>query len=179
MKGSGEAIVPFARPGPGCPGCDLERGPIRRRWVDKGYSMSRSCHNPLGRSLYSSRLGSSGRSEAARLEWRFHWWRSPPGWRAGASVGDGPILLYPFLPCAGRQRWGGALPRFVTWSSRRSRIPWHPCGLVGLAWVAWGGWCLSNNKFRHTHFSARRESGAAVTRGDLTATAWKKAKTSL
>ena len=63
----------------GCPGCALGGGPDRSRWEDRGYSLRRSGHNRLGGPLRSSRLGSGGLWEAARLKWRFRWRRLPPG----------------------------------------------------------------------------------------------------
>ena len=63
----------------------------------------------------------------------------------------------PFLTHAGQQQWGGALPRFATWYTRRSRRPWDPCGLVGAAWLAWGGWCLSNDGTRRAHTCPHEE----------------------
>ena len=151
MEGSVEAIVPLASLVPLLPGCALGGGPDRSRWVDKVYSLSRSGQNWFGGPSRSLRWGSSGGWEAARSEWRLRWWHSPPGWRAGLSARYGPIPWSPFLPRAGRRWWGGALPRFVAWSPRRSRRQWDPCGLVGLAWSAWGGWCLSSNRTIRAH----------------------------
>ena len=79
MEGSGEAIFLLACPGLGWPGCALGGGPDRIRWLDKGYSLSRSGRNRIGGPSHSSHLGSGGGWEAGRSEWRFRWYRLPPG----------------------------------------------------------------------------------------------------
>ena len=86
------------------PGCVLERDFWRRMWVDKDCSPCR-----LGRQLpvvlsHSLRSGYGEWWMVVRLESRFCWWCSPPGWLAGLMEEDGTTPSSLFLPHA-VQRW--------------------------------------------------------------------------
>ena len=107
------------------------------------------------------------------------WWRLPPGWLAETLGGDSPIPWFTFLPHIVQWRRGGstsAVCNLVVTSLKTPLRPVWSCGTVLCGVVR----LVSDHRRNQMRMSlsAQRESGAAVNCGDLTATSWKKSKTS-
>ena len=89
-----------------------------------------------------------------------------------------PLVSFPALPCTATAGWSASLVyNLVAKSLKILMIPVWFCGevLVGV------GRLVSDHRRNQMRscLSARRDSGAKTTRGDLTAADWRKAKTSL